>query len=81
MSSKQPANKNVTASNGAVSDNLRSRQTTKDAKEKPTAFIDRDLQLSNLSNNNGRTRSRRSRRSTSSCSIGKYCLFVLMLLL
>ena len=73
MSSKQPANKNVTASNGAVSDNLRSRQTTKDAKEK----FDRDLQLSNLSNNNGRTRSRRSRRSTSSCSIGKYCLFVL----
>jgi len=68
MSSKQPANENVTASNGAVSDNLRSRQTTKDAKEKPTARIDRDLQLSN---NNGRTRSRRSRSSTSSCSIGK----------
>ena len=70
MSSKQPANKNVTASNGTVSDNLRSRQTTKDAKEKPS--FDRDLQLSN---NNGRSARAGGSTSSSRRSNGKQCLF------
>jgi len=75
MSSKLPAKENTTTGNGPVSSNLRPRNNnTNAAKEKPTARIDRDLQLSN---NNGRTRSTRSLSSTSSCSIGKQCLFVL----
>ena len=73
MSSKQPANENVTTSNGAVSSNLRPRNNnTNAAKEKPTARIDRDLQLSN---NNGRSARAGSSTSSSRRSNGKQCLF------